>query len=73
MEKYILFIQGGGEGGYKADSNLVDSLKKELGNIYYVDYPQMQILEGKSDFGWGEQIGEKIASFKGEVILAGHS
>ena len=69
----ILFIQGGGEDGYVADSKLVDSLQYELGDSYDVHYPQLQIDEIGSDFGWLKQIGKEISLLQGEIILAGHS
>jgi len=75
MSKHVLFIQGGGNGGYEADAKLVASLRKALGPAYDVHYPEMLTDETGPDFGldWLKQIGEEIASIKGEVILAGHS
>ncbi len=70
---HILFIQGGGDGGYEADSALVASLQKSLGKGYEIDYPKMQSDESESDFGWIEQIGEKISETKSDIILIGHS
>ncbi len=31
MKKPLLFIQGGGEGGYETDANLVSSFKERTG------------------------------------------
>ena len=75
MSKQVLFIQGGGNGGYEADAKLVASLRKALGTAYEVHYPEMHADETGPDFAgrWLEQIGEEISSIKGEVILAGHS
>jgi predicted alpha/beta hydrolase family esterase len=75
MSKHILFIQGGGNGGYDADAKLVASLRKVLGTAYKVHYPKMLPDETVEDFGrpWLKQIGKEISSVKGEVILAGHS
>lgn len=74
MKKEVLFIQGGGNGGYKADQPLVASLQPALGDSYIVHYPQMLPDETAPDFAsqWLRQIGEQIAARK-EVILAGHS
>jgi serine hydrolase len=72
MERNILFIQGGGEGGYRADAKLPDSLKKELGDAYSVHYPEMR-TEEKPDFGWAKQIDEQATAFKDKIILVGHS
>lgn len=74
MEKDVLFIQGGGNGGYKADKPLVASLQTALGRNYIVHYPQMLPDETAPDFApqWLQQIGNQIAARK-ELILAGHS
>jgi len=73
MKKHILFIQGGGDNGYDADTAMVDSLKQALGDEYEVIYPKLQADESASDFGWPRQIGEKISDIKGDVILVAHS
>lgn len=73
MNRYILFIQGGGEGGYEADIELVASLQTALGKNYDINYPKMPSDESASDFGWLQQIGKKIYEIKSDVILAGHS
>ena len=73
MRKHILFIQGGGDGGYKVDKELVTSLQKSLGNGYDIKYPEIKSDEYASDFGWIEQIGKKIYKTKSDVILVGHS
>jgi uncharacterized protein len=73
MKKQVLFIQGGGDDGYKADAKMVDSLKAALGNGYEVIYPQMLDDESVSDFGWPRQIGAAINDIEGDVILVGHS
>jgi predicted alpha/beta hydrolase family esterase len=75
MSKYVLFIQGGGNGGYEADAKLVASLRKELKTAYKVHYPKMLPDETIPDFGWQwlKHIGQEISSVKGKVILAGHS
>ena len=73
MKKHVLFIQGGGNGGYEADAKLADSLKAALGNGYEVIYPQLQSDESVSDFGWPGQIGKEINDITGDVILVGHS
>jgi len=73
MKKDILFIQGGGEGGYEADEKLAASLKQAVGDSYNVYYPQMQVDEAVQDFGWPKQIDKEISKIKSEVILVGHS
>lgn len=75
MSNHVLFIQGGGNGGYEADAVLVASLRKTLSAAYKVDYPKLLSDETKPNFGlrWLEQIGRAISSVRGEVILVGHS
>ena len=73
MNKHILFIQGGGEGGYEADSELVASLQTALGKGYDINYPEIKPDESASDFGWTQQIGKKISETKGDIIVVGHS
>lgn len=73
MNKPILFIQGGGEGGYEVDKQLVASLQTALGNEYDISYPEMKLDESAPDFGWIGQIGKHIADTKSDFILAGHS
>ncbi|MBC9909797.1 alpha/beta fold hydrolase [Chitinophaga varians] len=74
MKKEVLFIQGGGNGGYKADQPLVASLQTALGSNYTVHYPQMLPDETAPDFApeWLRQIDELVAA-QDALILAGHS
>lgn len=73
MNKHILFIQGGGEEGYEADTELVTSLQKALGKEYAINYPEIKSDESAPDFGWTQQIGKKISETKSDIILVGHS
>lgn len=73
IRKQVLFIQGGGDGGYDADAKLVESLQKALGEDYQIIYPQMQTDDVAPDFGWPKQIGEEIGKLGDDVILAAHS
>ncbi|MBC9796027.1 alpha/beta hydrolase [Sinomicrobium weinanense] len=73
MKKQILFIHGGGEGGYKADTKLADSLRKELGDAYEVYNPEIHFNDTLPDFGWLKQIGKEISLTGEKIILAGHS
>ena len=73
MRNHILFIQGGGDEGYRADEKLVDSLRSALGTAYEINYPQIIPDGSKKDYGWLKQIGKAIAGIKSEVILVGHS
>ena len=73
MKKLVIFIQGGGEGGYEADLKLVASLQDALGEGYEVRYPRMLSDETLSDFGWPQQIGKEIDMIKDDAFLVGHS
>ena len=73
MKKQVLFIQGGGNGGFEADAKMVTSLQKILGKDYDISYPRMQTDEALPDFGWLKQIGTEIGKLKDGVILAAHS
>ena len=73
MNKYVLFIQGGGDDGYEADKALVRSLQENLVDEYDIDYPEMPSDESAPDFGWLQQIGNKISDAPSNFILAGHS
>jgi len=69
----VLFIQGGGDEGYKADVKLATSLQAALGKSYKVHYPQLHTDEALPDFGWLRQIGKEIDKITGNVIVVGHS
>jgi len=73
MRKQVLFIQGGGDGGYEADEKLAASLQKALGMDYEISYPRMQTDEAVTDFGWPLQIGNEIGKLNDGVILVAHS
>ncbi|MDB5155806.1 MAG: hypothetical protein JWR50_513 [Mucilaginibacter sp.] len=73
MSKQVLFIQGGGNGGYGADAKLVASLQKALGKAYELHYPQVQTDEAAPDFGWLKQISAAIGQLNGTIILVAHS
>ena len=56
----------------EADAKLAASLRKALGTVYKVHYPEMPTDEEPYfGSGWVKQIGEDISSVTGEVILAG--
>lgn len=73
MSRQVLFIQGGGDGGYEADKALAVSLQNALGKEYVVYYPIINTDETAPDFGWVDQIGRHIAAAKENIILVGHS
>jgi uncharacterized protein len=67
----ILFIHGAGEGAYKEDQRLVDSLKDALGDEYRVAYPQMPDTGNPGYPSWKAQLDKELAVV--ELILVGHS
>jgi uncharacterized protein len=71
MTSQILFIHGAGEGAYKEDQPLVDSLKDALGAEYRVAYPQMPDAGSPNYPSWKAQLGKELADV--ELILVGHS
>lgn len=71
--KKILFIQGGGNGGYEADKKLAHSLKNCLGQDYEINYPEIQPNENEPDYGWTKQIEKKVSECEDNLILVGHS
>jgi predicted alpha/beta hydrolase family esterase len=73
MKNKILFIQGGGNGGYEVDAKLADSLQAALGDDDEVIYPRLVSDEKAPDFGWPQQIGKEIKTIKGDVLLVAHS
>ncbi len=73
IKQQVLFIHGGGDGGYQADMELVMSLQKSLGKEYDIDYSEIHFDGSAPDFGWPQQIEDKMAACKDDSILVGHS
>lgn len=73
MNKHVLFIHGAGEGAYKEDALLANSLKKELGSLYDVRYPAMPDEDNAPYDLWKQKIEEEIAVMRKPVVLVGHS
>lgn len=70
----ILFIQGGGAGTHDEwDNELVDSLRRELGDGYEVRYPRMPDEDDPSYATWSAAIRREIAALDGGAVVAGHS
>jgi uncharacterized protein len=72
MKKQILFIQGAGEGAYKADKLLADSLQRTLGTDYEIIYPEMPDEENTPYEQWKNKIINELAVLE-NPILVGHS
>jgi len=73
MKKTVLFIQGGGDDGYRADAVMVKLLKKVLGETYEVLYPEIASDENAQDFGWPLQIGQQVAALNVGSVVVAHS
>ena len=69
---HILFIHGGGDDGYEADSKLADSLQKNLGNTYKITFPRMLAPDFDSAESWPKKINEAITAQQ-PAFLVGHS
>ena len=73
MKQQILFIQGGGDGAYEVDQELVRYLQGALGVAYEFRYPKMP-HESDPDYDlWKARIQKELASVEDGVILVGHS
>ena len=70
MKKQILFIQGGGEGAYEEDGQLVAHLRNVLGDAYDVHYPQMPNESDPNYELWEGQIKKELAAREGQVVAA---
>jgi predicted alpha/beta hydrolase family esterase len=73
MTSQVVFIQGAGEGAYKEDQLLAQSLQKELGSDFNVVYPEMPDEANAPYNAWKQLIQEKIAASREPIILVGHS
>jgi predicted alpha/beta hydrolase family esterase len=73
MKKQVLFIQGAGDGAYKADKKLADSLQQLLGSSHDVRYPEMNNENNPAPDKWMLQIKEELVTMNDTVILVGHS
>src|SRR5436190_13847994 len=68
----LLFIHGGGDDGYGADSKLADSLREKLGEKYKVTFPRMPEPGFDSSETWPAKIHKAVATYK-PTFLVGHS
>jgi predicted alpha/beta hydrolase family esterase len=73
MKKNVLFIHGAGEGAYKEDALMAESLQVELGANYVVHCPKMANEENPEYLEWESQISSELASLDGKILLVGHS
>lgn len=73
MKKHVLFIHGAGEGAYKEDALLTNSLQKELGSDYEVRYPEMPDEANAPYDLWKQKIEKDVTIMRKPVVLVGHS
>jgi predicted alpha/beta hydrolase family esterase len=74
MAKQVLFVQGAGEGVHdRWDSELVASLRRELGESYAVRYPRMPGEDDPAYSAWKAALLREFVSLEDGAILAGHS
>jgi pimeloyl-ACP methyl ester carboxylesterase len=71
----ILFIQGGGGHGVhdEWDDKLVDSLRRELGPEWPIQYPCMPDEDDPSYAKWAPAIRREIAGLSDGAVVVGHS
>jgi predicted alpha/beta hydrolase family esterase len=68
----IVFIHGGGDDGYGADSKLADSLQKNLGNSFKVTFPRMPEPDRRATKVWPKTIHETVEKHQ-PTFMVGHS
>lgn len=73
MAHQVLFIQGAGEGAYREDEKLADSLRQTLGADYDVRYPRMPDEDNAPYEQWKQHVETELITMSGPVILVGHS
>ena len=69
----ILFIQGGGEGAYKADKKLALFLEDALKETYDIHYPRMPDENNPDYETYKVKIDEELKKIQDKVVLIGHS
>jgi predicted alpha/beta hydrolase family esterase len=73
MKKPILFVQGGGEGAWQVDAELVASLEKELGSDYPIRYPRMPNEDDPDAEAWKPRLAAELAALGDGAIVVAHS
>ncbi len=74
MPRHILFIQGGGEGVHDQwDNKLVESLRRELGDGYEVQYPRMPDEADPHYAAWKQVVVAALEGMRDGDVLVGHS
>ena len=72
--RQVLFIQGGGAGTHDDwDDKLVDSLRRELGDGWEIQYPRMPAEDDPSYATWGPALVSAMATLEHGAVVVGHS
>jgi pimeloyl-ACP methyl ester carboxylesterase len=70
----VLFVQGGGEGVHRDwDQQLVDSLRRELGQSYELHYPRMPHEAEPEYASWQKALQRELAKLRDGAIVVAHS
>lgn len=70
----LLFVQGAGEGTHDEwDNKLVDSLQRELGDQYEIQYPRMPNEVEPGFKTWKGALVDEFSKLEDGAILVGHS
>lgn len=73
MIRQVLLIHGAGEGAYRCDARLAESLRAGLGPGYRVRYPAMPDEDDAVYATWKEVILREVAGMGHQALLVGHS
>ena len=74
MVRQILFVQGAGDEVHeKWDSQLVGSLRRELGPGYEIRYPLMPNEADPTFATWHMALDRELAALQNGAVVAGHS
>ena len=74
VKRQLLFVQGGGHGVHDEwDNKLVESLRRELGQDYEIDYPRMPSEGDPSYPRWKTTLESVFETLQDDAILVGHS
>src|SRR6188768_2975745 len=73
-KQQLLFVQGGGKGTHDEwDNKLVESLRRELGQDYEVQYPRMPREDDPSYVWWKRALERALETLRDGVIVVAHS
>ena len=74
VKHQVLFVQGGGKDVHDEwDNKLVESLGRELGQHYEIQYPRMPREDDPSYARWKKALETALETLKEGAIVVGHS